>query len=182
MTETWGGIVHDGHPLREVELGLDGDGAEGGEILVRAPMVMRGYRLRPDLTSAVLSADGWYRTGDAGRFDPLAGGRLRLVDRLGDMIKTGGVKVAPTEVERVLAAHPGVADVCVAARPDREWGERVVAFVVPRDAGAPPVLAELRAFALERLAAPKAPRELVLVEAIPRSAGGKPLRRLLPLS
>src|SRR2546421_2754224 len=146
MTETWGGIVHDGHPLREVELGLDGDGAEGGEILVRAPMVMRGYRLRPDLTSAVLSADGWYRTGDAGRFDPLAGGRLRLVDRLGDMIKTGGVKGAPTAAEREPAAHPGVAAACGAAPPDRASGGRAVAFRVPRDAGAPPVLAKLPAF------------------------------------
>jgi O-succinylbenzoic acid--CoA ligase len=182
MTETWGGIVHNGHPLREVELRLDSEDGDGGsgEILVRAAMVMRGYRLRPDLTSAALSGDGWYRTGDVGRFDGSAGGRLRLVDRLGDMIKTGGVKVAPTEVERVLATHPDVADVCVAARPDPEWGERVVAFVVPRYAGAPPALADLRAFVLEHLAAPKAPKEVVLVEAIPRSTGGKPLRRLLP--
>jgi O-succinylbenzoic acid--CoA ligase len=194
MTETWGGIVHDGHPLPGVELRLDGPGADGvGEILVRAPMLMRGYRLWTQGTAAAVDADGWYRTGDLGRFDPMAGGRppgdatgggsrhrLRVVDRLGDIVNTGGVKVSPTEVERVLAAHPAVADVCVAGRPDPEWGQRVVAFVVPAPSVDPPDLAGLRAFAREQLAAAKLPREVVVVPAIPRTGGGKPLRRLLP--
>src|SRR2546421_732754 len=90
MTETWGGIVHDGHPLPDVELRLDptaagGDGVEAdgiGEILVRAPMLMRGYRLWPEETAAAVDADGWHRTGDLGRFDP-ATGRLWIVDRPG---------------------------------------------------------------------------------------------------
>jgi o-succinylbenzoate---CoA ligase len=180
MTETWGGIVHDGHPLDGVELRLDAPaGEDTGEILVRAPMLMRGYRLWPEATAAAVDADGWYRTGDVGRFDPAAGGRLWVVDRLADVVNTGGVKVSPTEVERVLAAHPGVADVCVAGRPDPEWGQRVVAFVVPAAPADPPALDELRAFARGELAAPKLPREVVVVAAIPRTPGGKPLRRLL---
>jgi O-succinylbenzoic acid--CoA ligase len=182
MTETWGGVVHNGHPLPGVELRLDRpDGESGvGEILVRAPMVMRGYRLRLEDTAAALDADGWYRTGDLGRFDPEAGGRLWVVDRLGDVVNTGGIKVSPTEVERVLARHPAVADVCVAGRPDPDWGQRVVAFVVPADPGAAPSLDDLRAFARDHLSAAKLPREVVVLPAIPRTPGGKTLRRLLP--
>jgi O-succinylbenzoic acid--CoA ligase len=185
MTETWGGVVHDGQPLTGVELRLDaspaGSGDGGiGEILVRAPMLMRGYRLWPEGTAAAVDAEGWYRTGDLGRFDPAANGRLWVVDRMGDVVNTGGIKVSPTEVERVLAAHPAVADVCVAGRPDPEWGQRVVAFVVAAEHGEPPTLADLRAFAREELPAAKLPREVVLLPAIPRTPGGKALRRLLP--
>lgn len=180
MTETWGGVVHNGHPLDGVELRLDAESDAVGEILVRAPMLMRGYRLWPEGTAAAIDAAGWYRTGDLGRFDPQAGGRLRIVERMGDVVNTGGVKVSPTEVEQVLAGHPAVADVCVAGRPDPDWGQRVVAFVVPAEPGAPPALDDLRAFAREELAAPKLPREIVILPAIPRTPGGKPLRRLLP--
>ena len=182
MTETWGGVVHNGHPLPGVELRLDGTGGDDGvgEILVRGPMLMRGYRLWPEGTAAAVDAGGWYRTGDLGRFDPAAGGRLWVVDRLGDMVNSGGVKVAPTEVERVLATHPAVADVCVAGRPDPEWGQRVVAFVVPAPSAVAPDLDSLRAFARRQLPAAKLPRELVVVDTIPRTGGGKALRRLLP--
>lgn len=173
MTETWGGVVHDGHPLDGVELRL----GHRDEILVRAPMVMGGYRLDPEQTAVAFTDGGWLRTGDAGTID--AAGRVRVVDRLRDLIITGGVNVSPSEVEAVLAAHPQVADVCVAGAPDAEWGERVVAHVVPRDPAAPPSLAGLRSFAAYRLSAPKLPREVVVTDAIPRTAGGKPLRRLL---
>lgn len=173
LTETWGGVVHDGHPLDGVELAL----GDQDEILVRAPMVMRGYRFDPQRTAAALTVDGWLRTGDAGAID--ADGRLRVVDRLRDLVITGGVNVSPTEVEAVLARHPGVADVAVAGAPDPEWGERVVAHVVPLDPAAPPGLPELRAFAADRLSPAKLPREVVLTSIIPRTAGGKPLRRLL---
>jgi o-succinylbenzoate---CoA ligase len=181
MTETWGGVVHNGHPLPGVDLRLDGaPGPDGtGEILVRGPMLMRGYRLWPEGTAAAVDPDGWYRTGDLGRFDPAAGGRLRVVDRIGDVVNTGGVKVSPTEVERVLAAHPAVVDVCVAGRPDPEWGQRVVAFVVPALPADPPTLDGLRAFARRHLPAAKLPREVVILPAIPRTPGGKPLRRVL---
>jgi len=173
LTETWGGVVHDGHPLAGVELAV----GEADEILVRAPMVMRGYRLASEQTAAAFTAGGWLRTGDAGTIG--ADGRLRVVDRLRDLIVTGEVKVSPNEVEAVLAEHPGVADVCVVGAPDPEWGERVVAHIVATDPVAPPGLRELRAFAADLLSAAKLPREVVITAAIPRTAGGKPLRRLL---
>jgi o-succinylbenzoate---CoA ligase len=177
LTETFGGVVHDGHPLEGVELRIDG-GSEGGEILLRGPMLFRGYRDDPARTAAALRG-GWLRTGDLGRLVP-ASRRLVVLGRLDDLIVTGGVNVHPVEVEEVLAAHPAVAEAGVGGRPDPRWGQRVVAYVVPRDPAAPPALAELRAFALERLAAAKAPRELVLVAALPRGPSGKLQRRLLP--
>ena len=174
LTETWGGCVHDGIPLSGVGVRLGAD----DEIRLRGPMLMRGYRLRPDDTAAAFDSAGWLRTGDAGALS--ADGRLRVVDRLTDMVITGGVNVSPTEVETVLSRHPAVADVCVTGAPDPEWGERVVAHVVPAEGAGPPTLASLRSFARDHLSAAKLPRQVVVVEAIPRTAGGKPLRRLLP--
>ena len=89
------------------------------------------------------------------------------------------MNVSPVEVEAVLAEHPKVADVCVTGAPDPEWGKRVVAYVVPADETRSPTLEKLRDFGRQRLAAAKLPRELVLVDEIPRTPGGKPLRRLL---
>jgi o-succinylbenzoate---CoA ligase len=205
LTETFGGMVHDGHPLDGAEVQVKGlwttsspdspaglpsrpgDPATGagkisiptgeGEILIRGPMLFRRYRGDPDRTAAVLR-HGWLSTGDLGRLGP--DGRLTVLGRVDDLVISGGVNVHPDEVEAVLATHPGVAEVAVAGRPDPEWGQRVTAFVVPRDPASPPALAELRAFARERLAAAKAPRELVLVAALPRGPSGKLLRRLLP--
>jgi o-succinylbenzoate---CoA ligase len=208
LTETFGGMVHDGHPLPGAELRVGGVWTTGapasaaglpsrvgarasagrgaaraagsdpeGEILVRGPMLFRRYRGDPERTAAVLH-DGWLRTGDLGRLGP--DGRLTALGRLDDLVISGGVNVHPDEVEAALAAHPAVAEVAVAGRPDPEWGQRVAAFVVPADPAAPPTLAGLRAFALERLAPAKAPRELVLVAALPRAPSGKLLRRLLP--
>ena len=174
LTETFGGMVHDGHPLDGAELRI---GGPEGELLVRGPMLLRRYRGDPGRTADAL-AGGWLRTGDLGRIGP--GGRLEVLGRSDDLVISGGVNVHPDEVEAVLAAHPGVAEAAVAGRPDPEWGQRVAAFVVPRDPANPPTLAELRAFAGERLAPAKAPRELVLLPALPRSPSGKLLRRLLP--
>jgi O-succinylbenzoic acid--CoA ligase len=172
LTETFGGVVHEGHPLEGVELAIAGD----GEVTVRGPMLLRRYRRDPEATSAALR-DGWLHTGDLGRIE--ADGRLRVLGRRDDLVITGGVSVHPTEVEAVLARHPEVRDVAVGAAPDPEWGQRLVAYVVPRDRELPPTLAGLRAFTRERLSAPKAPRELVLVNGLPRTASGKLLRRRL---
>ena len=174
LTETFGGMVHDGHPLDGAEVAVDGP---EGELLVRGPMLFRRYRGDPERTAAVLR-DGWLRTGDLGRLG--TDGRLTVLGRVDDLVISGGVNVHPDEVEAVLATHPGVAEVAVAGRADPEWGQRVIAVVVPRDPRNPPTLDDLRGYARERLAAAKAPRELTLVPALPRTASGKLLRRLLP--
>lgn len=173
LSETWGGVVHDGRPLDSVEVRL----GHGDEILVRGAVVMRGYRRRPDLTAEVLDGEGWLRTGDVGAWSD--DGALLVIDRRDDMVISGGVNVSPTEVEAVLADHPGVADVAVGGVGDPEWGERVVAYVVATDPAEPPTLAGLRAYAAEHLSGPKLPRQVVLVDAIPRTAGGKIRRRFL---
>jgi o-succinylbenzoate---CoA ligase len=172
LTETFGGVVHDGHPLDGVELAIAG----GGEITLRGPMVLRRYRRDPSATHSALRG-GWLHTADLGRIRP--DGRLQVLGRRDDLVITGGVSVHPAEVEAVLARHPGVADVAVGPAPDPEWGQRLVAYVVPLDRLLPPTLAGLRAFARERLAAAKAPRELVLMDTLPRTASGKILRRRL---
>lgn len=172
QSETWGGCVANGVPIPGARVRL----GEQDEIEIAGAMVMRDYRREPEASRRAFTHDGWLRTGDVG---VLSDGHLRVVDRLRDLVITGGVNVSPVEVEQVLALHPAVADCAVTGRPDAEWGERVVAHVVPRDASAPPALDDLRAFARERLTAPKLPRELELVEEIPRSAGGKVLRREL---
>jgi O-succinylbenzoic acid--CoA ligase len=172
LSETWGGFALDGVPIAGAEVRLD---SSTGEILVRGAMVMRGYRLDPRRSAEVLDGDGMLHTGDVGRFDDAQ--RIRVVDRIKDLVITGGVNVSPTEVESVLAEHPDVADVCVVGIPDPEWGERVVAFVVPGSRA--PTLEDLRQFARTLLATPKLPREVRIVDAIPRSQSGKPLRREL---
>lgn len=173
MTETFGGCVIDRRPVAGVDLALAGD----GEILLRGPMLLRRYRGDPAATAAALRG-GWLHTGDLGRPDP--DGRLHVTGRTRDLVISGGVNVVPGEVERVLAAHPGVADVGVSGLPDPEWGERVVAWVVPADAAAPPDVDALRGFARPRLPAAKLPRQVVIVEALPRTTSGKLRRHLLP--
>jgi o-succinylbenzoate---CoA ligase len=169
MTETGSGVVYDGMPLDGVEVRV-----VEGQIELRCPMLLRAYRDGHDPRGA----DGWFPTGDGGAWDEVAG-RLRVFGRLGDLIVTGGENVWPAAVERVLAAHPGVREVAVVGRPDAEWGQRVVALVVPTDAAAPPALAGLRAAVREELPAYAAPRELVLVDALPRTASGKLARTRL---
>ncbi|MEY2467501.1 MAG: o-succinylbenzoate---CoA ligase [Actinomycetota bacterium] len=167
MTETGSGIAYDGRPLEGVELRI-----VDGEIQVRGPMLLRCYRDGADPKDA----EGWFATGDAGT---IANGVLRVDGRIGDVINTGGEKVWPTAVERALADLAGVADVAVAGHPDDEWGHRVVAFVVAADPANPPSLDELRDHVKEMLPAYAAPRELVLVDAIPRTSSGKVRRTAL---
>jgi O-succinylbenzoic acid--CoA ligase len=169
MSETGSGVVYDGIPLDGVEVAI----GAGGEIRVRGPMLLRAYRDGHDPKDA----DGWLATGDAGCLD--ADGRLVVHGRTGDMIVTGGENVWPEPVERVLGTRPDVVDVAVAGRADPEWGQRVVAFVVPRDPHAPPTLEALRAHVKAELPAWCAPRQLVLVAAVPRTTLGKVRRRAL---
>ena len=191
MTETGSGLVYDGVPLEGVEIAFrpveraagtpgedegDGDGDGDGEILIRAPMLFRCYRGGED--GRVAGPDGtstWFATGDAGRFDD--DGRLVVSGRIDDVITTGAEKVWPDLVERALIAHPGVAEVAVWKRSDPEWGERVVAWVVPSDVA--PSLEELRRIVAETIAPWAAPRELVIVDDLPRTAAGKVRRREL---
>jgi O-succinylbenzoic acid--CoA ligase len=185
MTETGSGVIYDGRPLDGVEVSFrpveraQGDGEAAvveGEILLRAPMLFRCYRQGDD--GRVVGPDGaknWFATGDAGRLD--ADGKLVVSGRIEDVITTGAEKVWPDLVERTLMAHPGVAEVAVWKRSDPEWGERVVAWVVPTDDA--PSLDELRQIVADGIAPWAAPKELVLVDDLPRTAAGKVRRREL---
>ncbi|HEX2063121.1 MAG TPA: AMP-binding protein [Acidimicrobiales bacterium] len=169
MTETGSGVVHDGVPLDGVEVRTDTE----GQLLVRGPMLLRCYRDGTDPKDA----DGWLPTGDVGEVGQ--DGRVSVHGRLDDLIVTGGENVWPHAVEGVLRAHPEVRDVAVVGRPDDEWGQRVVAVVVPDDPSRPPALESLRAWAREHLPAFAAPRELRLVGELPRTAAGKVERHAL---
>jgi long-chain acyl-CoA synthetase len=160
-----------GLPVAGVELRLGG----GGEVEVRGPHVMLGYVDDPAATAVALDG-GWLRTGDVGQLD--GDGRLTIVDRAKDLIIRGGNNVYPSEVEAALAAHPAVAEVAVVGRPDDYHGEEVVAVVVIR-AGATADADELAAFARERVAATKVPREYAFVAALPLGPSAKVLKREL---
>ncbi len=170
LTETGGGCVHDGHPLAGVEIRL---APATGEILVRGPVVMRGYR---DPVEPSPWRDGWLATGDVGRWNDT--GTLEVIDRIKDLVITGGVNVSPVAIERRLVDVPGVADLAIVGVPDPEWGERVVACVVVE--ATPPSLAALRRHGeAVGLTPAELPREVRVVGEIPRTAVGKVLRRRL---
>jgi O-succinylbenzoic acid--CoA ligase len=171
MTETCGGVVYAGRPLAGVEVRA----ARWGELLVRGPTLMRGYRLDPAASVGAFEPGGWLRTGDGGEVE--GDGTVRVLGRLADVIVSGGEKIWPAEVEAALSSHPGVAGVLVSGSPDREWGERVVARVVPRRRTAPPTLDALRDHAAETVARHKLPRELIIVERLDRTSLGKIRRR-----
>ena len=154
--------------------GAVADDGEPGELWVRGPQVMEGYHGLPEETAAVLTVDGWLRTGDLVAIR--ADGQLEIRDRLKELIKVKGASVAPAEVELVLREHPAVRDACVVGVADAETGEAPIAFVVV-DGPAEP--SELLSFAAERLAGYKRPREVVVVDALPRLPTGKLLRREL---
>ena len=166
-------------PGTEVAI-LSPDGArlepgEIGEIAIRGPLIMRGYWQRPDATAETVT-DGWLRTGDAGYQD--ADGYFFVHDRIKDMIVSGGENVYPAEVENAIQGCPGVAEVAVIGVPDARWGEAVLALVVATPDAAPDP-AEVIAWTRARIAGYKAPKQVTLVEALPRNASGKILRREL---
>ncbi|HST41784.1 MAG TPA: fatty acyl-CoA synthetase [Conexibacter sp.] len=151
------------------------DADEVGEIVHRSPHAILGYLDDPEKTAAAF-ADGWFHSGDLGRID--AEGYLTVVDRIKDMIKSGGENVASREVEEALYEHPAVAEVAVVGVPHPTWIEAVVAIVVARP-GAEVDAAELTAHARERLAPFKVPKAFALVDALPKNPSGKLLKREL---
>ncbi|MBS1836189.1 MAG: AMP-binding protein [Actinobacteria bacterium] len=183
MTETFGGVVHDGRALDGVEVRIDEPDEDGvGVIELRTPTLMRSYRGTDDLIDGNDAADArdpdrWYRTGDLGSLS--ADEVLDVAGRSDDLIVTGAVKVWPTPVEEVLRRHPGVADVAVLGTADAEWGQRVVAVVVPSDPGSPPTLGSLRDHVRAELPAAAAPKELRLADVLPRTSLGKLTRHTL---
>ncbi|MDQ3538592.1 MAG: AMP-binding protein [Actinomycetota bacterium] len=164
MTETGGGCVYDGRPLDGVEVAVDAD----GRIRLRGPVLFRGYRGEPAATNQALR-DGWLGTADLGRLT--ADGGLQVLGRADDVIITGGENVRAGEIAAALAEHPAIDEAAVVGRPDPEWGQRVVAFVVAP--GVAPALDEVRTFVRARLSGAHAPRELVVVDRLPRLASGK---------
>lgn len=171
-----------GRPTQYFEMRIvDADGrdlpqGEIGEIIGRGPIRMQGYYKRPDLTAQTVR-DGWIFTGDLGYMD--ADGYLYLVDRKKDMIDSGGMKVYPKDVEEVAARHPAIHEVAVFGVPHDKWGETPLAAVILRE-GAQATAEELRSWINERVAARyQRVSEVVIMEAFPRSAAGKTLKREL---
>jgi len=169
-----------GDAVAGVEIQIrDGQGnlleqGQEGEICVRGPNITRGYLDNTKETAKAFWPGGWFRTGDIGVFDD--DHYLYIVDRLKDMIITGGENVYPREVEELIYTRPEVQECAVVGLPDREWGERVTAFVVPRP-GQTVVQDDLSVFLMERLSPFKVPKELVIMNEMPKSATGKILKR-----
>ncbi|WP_430332544.1 long-chain-fatty-acid--CoA ligase [Rhodococcus sp. ACT016] len=171
-----------GTPLLNVEVRIvDADmndvaTGEIGEIVYRGPSVMTGYWNKPEATAAAFSG-GWFHSGDLVRQDE--DGYIYVVDRLKDMIISGGENIYCAEVEDVIAAHPEVAEVAVIAAPHEVWGEVPHAVVVPRDPAAPPTLDGLTDWSRERLAGYKCPKLLTVLPELPRNTTGKVQKNVL---
>ncbi len=148
---------------------------EPGEIAVRSDCVMAGYLGNPEATAETIR-DGWLKTGDVGIMDPM--GFVTLKDRSKDLIISGGANIYPREVEEVLLAAEGVAEVAVVGRPHADWGEEVVAFVVPRG-GAAADAAALERHCLDRMARFKRPKVWRFVDELPKNNYGKVLKTAL---
>ena len=198
MTETTGTIValppedHDmkggprmrsaGKPLPGVEIRIVDEAGnalkagEVGEIATRSPWNMAGYWNMPEATAKTIDRHGWLRTGDAGYIDE--DGYVYIHDRVKDMIISGAENIYPAEVESAIYGHPDVADVAVIGVPDDKWGEAVKAMVVAKP-GKTPDAQDIIAFARTRIAAFKAPKSVEFIQALPRNASGKILRREL---
>jgi fatty-acyl-CoA synthase len=169
-----------GQPPLYIETRLiDGQGhpvtgpGERGEVCMRGPNVTKGYWNRPEATAAAFDAAGWFHTGDIGQYDE--DGIISIVDRVKDLVISGGENVYPAEVESVLFGHPAIAEVAVIGLPDEKWGEAVTAVVATKP-GQTVTLEQLREFATTRLARFKLPTRLHLVDALPRNPTGKVLK------
>jgi acyl-CoA synthetase (AMP-forming)/AMP-acid ligase II len=170
-----------GQPMPGVDLrivdpkGRDLPPGEAGEVLVRSPWMFTGYWNKPDATASAIR-DGWYHTGDGGTRD--TEGNLFLVDRLKDMIVSGGENIYSAEVERALMAHPSVETAAVVGAPDEKWGERVVAFVVTYPDQQVDV-SDLVSHCRGLIAGYKVPKEIHVKDALPQTASGKVQKAVL---
>ncbi len=175
-----------GLPLPGVEVRIVGpDGTsvrsgENGELLVRGPQVADAYWMNPQATVEAIDEDGWFRTGDIAQSDSDSG-YVRITGRIKELIITGGYNVYPREVELVLETHPAVLEAAVAGVASDQWGEEVMAWIVPV-AGGQLDTAELLAHAKARLASYKCPKQWAFVERLPRNSLGKLLRKELRIS
>ncbi|WP_121708910.1 4-coumarate--CoA ligase family protein [Streptomyces sp. E5N91] len=169
-----------GTEMRIVSLtdpGTDLPAGESGEILIRGPQIMKGYLGRPDATAAMIDEEGWLHTGDVGHVD--ADGWLFVVDRVKELIKYKGFQVAPAELEAHLLTHPGVADAAVVGAYNDDGNEVPHAFVVRQPAAPGLAESEIMMYVAERVAPYKRVRRVTFVDAVPRAASGKILRRQL---
>ncbi|MGI9596324.1 MAG: class I adenylate-forming enzyme family protein, partial [Acidimicrobiales bacterium] len=192
MTETGSGIVYETSLLDGAEISIGPPGPATGrsasrgnrdetlgrpdgtaEIHLRGPMLFRGYRSRPD----PFDRNGWFPTGDLGSWGP--DGELVVIGRRGDLIVTGGEKVWPEPVERLLLNRPDIAQVALIGRPDPEWGRKVVAVIVPAAGHVRPALGDVREAVRAELPIWAAPKEIEFAEDLPRTALGKVRRNLL---
>jgi O-succinylbenzoic acid--CoA ligase len=171
LTETMGGVVYNRNALTGIEISISAD----QEILVRGPVLMNRY-YQP-LLSDPIDSEGWLHTGDLGTMGP--DNQLSVVGRRSELIISGGENIWPEAVEAALANHPDVNDVCVVGVDDQEWGQKVVAFIVPTTTSATHSLTEWRDHVAESLPRFMAPRQVVIINSIPRSALGKPQRQAL---
>lgn len=171
MSETAGGCVYDGLPLDGVEVRIESD----SRIVLGGATLAKGYRNPPDPDP--FAERGWFRTDDAGTLDD--SGVLRVLGRIDEAISTGGLTVLPQPVEAVLATHPAIADCAIFGLPDDRLGQRVVAAVVVTPGAQAPSVAELREHVEASLDRTAAPRELHIVDELPRRGIGKLDRRAL---
>ena len=173
-----------GTPFEDIEVVIADESGrplppgELGEILIRGPNVMKGYHNRPQETEEAIRG-GWLRSGDVGRMDE--DGYIYIVDRVKDIIKSGGFTIYPREVEEVIFQHPAVRDVAVVGLPDPIYGESVRACVVLKE-GVGAKEEDIISFCKERMAGYKVPRSVVFPDSIPKSGSGKVLKRLLRCS
>jgi len=159
----------------EIDSGDDLPAGERGELWIKGPQVMQGYLNSPEATAQAITPDGWLRTGDIAIID--ADGYMSVVDRLKELIKYKGFQVAPAELEATLVSHPNIADAAVIGLPDEEAGELPIAFVIAADPA--PSAEEIKAHLAKTLSSYKQVHQVNFVEAIPKSASGKILRRVL---
>ncbi|MET8168617.1 4-coumarate--CoA ligase family protein [Streptomyces sp. NPDC005329] len=161
--------------LDDPDKDLDVD--EPGEILIRGPQIMKGYLGRPDATADMIDGDGWLHTGDVGRVDP--DGWLFVVDRVKELIKYKGFQVAPAELEALLLTHPGIADAAVIGVYNDDGNEVPHAYVVRQRTSPDLSEGEIAMYVAERVAPYKRVRQVTFIDAVPRAASGKILRRQL---